>query len=136
MTMDVTQELSQLLIHVADVATAIRLNSAYSEEHSHRNRENVAHDVMWLSDYLHCLDRLGLAIQSGNAYQIVTACDALQDYYRMFIDGPSGQKLKGDPRASIERHQHLVRPMDAITVLSVIRERAMMQASMNETGDA
>lgn len=125
MKIDVSWELGRLLVHVADVATAIRKNSAYSDFYCSENADNLLCDVMWLSDSLHCLDRLGRAIQSGDSKEIVTTCDALLSYYRMFTEGVQGRGTKGDPKASFERYSDLCRPQEAMDVFADIRAKAL-----------
>jgi len=124
MDIDVNFELGRLLVYIADVATAIRKNSAYNVEYCYENRENLTLDVMWLSDSLHCLDRLGRAIQVADAEEIIAACDSLIEYYRLFTDGPGNFKCKGDPKGSIGRYSDLFRPQSAISVFTDIRTRA------------
>lgn len=125
MKIDVSWELGRLLICIADVATAIRLNSAYRGDYESLDPHEVGLDVMWLADSLHCLDRLGRAIQSGDSKEIVTVCDALLSYYRMFTDGIDGQGMKGDPKATFERYSRLCRPQEAMAVFADIRGKAL-----------
>lgn len=125
MKIDVSWELGRLLVHIADVATAIRLNSPYRSDYKDRDPREVGFDVLHLSDSLHCLDRLGRAIQSGNSKEIVTTCDALLNYYRMFTEGVQGRAMKGDPKASFERYSHLCHPQEAMAVFTDIRAKAL-----------
>lgn len=125
MSKNYSAELGRLLVYIADVATAIRTNSAYNEGHCYQNRENLALDVMWLSDSLHCLDRLGRALLGAPESEIIEACDSLIGYYRLFTEGPDAGtgKLKGDPKASIERYEGLFSPQEAIDIFSAIRDK-------------
>lgn len=124
MKIDMSWELGRLLVYIGDVATAIRMNSPYNGAYLDRDPREVGLDVMWLSDSLHSLDRLGHAIQSGEPGAVVEACDALLHYYRMFTDGvPAGTKLKGDPKAAIERYGHLFRPSEAMAIFTDIRAK-------------
>ena len=125
MNIDLNVELGRLLTYVANVTTAIRKNSAYNESYCQQNGGNLALDVMWLSDSLHCFDRLGQSIQAGNPKEIVAACDSLLEYYRLFIDGPGDFKCKGDPKASIERYRDLFDPQEAMAVFAGIRAKAL-----------
>lgn len=125
MKIDVSWELGRLLVHIADVATAIRLNSPYRSDYKDRDPREVGFDVLHLSDSLHCLDRLGRAIQSGDSKEIVTTCDALLSYYRMFTEGVQGRGTKGDPKASFERYSHLCHPQEAMAVFTDIRAKAL-----------
>lgn len=127
MSRNYSAELGRLLVYIANVATAIRKNSAYNESYGYENRENLALDVMWLADSLHCLDRLGRALLGAPESEIIEACDSLIGYYRLFTEGPDAGrgKLKGDPKASIERYEGLFSPQEAIEVFSEIRTKAL-----------
>lgn len=125
MRIDVSWELGRLLVYVADVATAIRLNSPYGSDYKDRDLCEVGFDVLHLSDSLHCLDRLGRAIQSGDSRSIVMTCDALLSHYRTFMEGAQGRGEKGDPKASFERYGHLCRPQEAMAVFTDIRAKAL-----------
>jgi hypothetical protein len=122
-----TFELGRLLAYVAEVATAIRLNSPYRGDYESRDPREVGLDVMWLADSLHCLDRLGRAIQSADTTEIVAACDALLSYYGMFTEGAQGKSMKGDPKATFERYGHLCTPQQAMSVFAEIRGKALAQ---------
>jgi hypothetical protein len=125
MQIDVSWELGRLLVYIADVATAIRLNSPYQDDYESRDPREVGLDVMWLADSLHGLDRLGHAIQRGDTQRIVAACDSLLRDYRMFTEGTDGKNLKGDPKAVVQRYGHLCRPGEAMAVFSDIRGKAL-----------
>jgi len=126
MSKNYSAELGRLLVYIADVATAIRKNSAYNDSHSYENRENLALDVMWLADSLHCLDRLGRALLGAPESEIIEACNSLIGYYQLFTEGPypGTSKLKGDPKASIERYEGLFSPHEAIEIFRAIRSKA------------
>lgn len=70
-------------------------------------------------------DRYRRAIQSGDSKEIVTACDALLSYYRIFTEGVQGRGGKGDPKASFERYVHLFHPQEAMAVFTDIRGKAL-----------
>ena len=125
-----SRDFGRLLVYIADVAKAIRLNSPYRGDYASRDPREVGLDVMWLADSLHCLDRLGLALLSDDAGEIVAACDSLLSYYRMFNEGVqgSGSGAKGDPKASFKRYGHLCRPTEAMAVFSDIRGQALAMA--------
>lgn len=125
MKIDVTRELGRLLVYIAVVATAIRLNSPYRGDYESRDPREVGLDVMWLSDSLHCLDRLGRALQAGDAKEIVDSCDSLLGYYGMFTEGAQGRSLKGDPKAVMGRYGHLFQPQEAMSVFTDIRGKAL-----------
>lgn len=125
MQLNFNWELGRLLVYIADVATAIRMNSPYNGAYQDRDPRDIGLDVMWLSDSLHCLDRLGRAIQSGEPEQIVEACDSLLHYYRMFTDGvPEGARMKGDPKATADRHERYFRVGEAMATVMEIRNKA------------
>lgn len=119
------RDFGRLLVYIADVATAIRLNSPYRSDYVSRDPREVGLDVMWLADSLHGLDRLGRALLSGDAREIVWACDSLLSYYRMFTEGVRGSGVKGDPKASFARYGHLCRPAEAMAIFSDIRASAL-----------
>lgn len=122
---DVTPELGRLLVFIADVATAIRKNSLYAGDYESRDPREVGLDVMWLADSLHCFDRLGRALQSGDAKTIEAASEALFGYYGMFIDGADGKGLKGDPKATFQRYEHLCNANEARAALDAIRRKSV-----------
>lgn len=122
-----TSELGRLLVFVADVATAIRMNSPYNGAYLDRDPREVGLDVMWLADALHCLDRLGRAIQAADNKETVAACDSLLSYYTMFTEGTQGKNMKGDPKATFERFGHLCNPHQAMAVFAEIRGKALAQ---------
>ena len=122
------EDFGRLLVYIADVATAIRLNSPYRGDYAIRDPREVGFAVMWLADSLHCFDRLGRALLSGDVSEIVSACDSLSSYYRMFTDGVRGSGAKGDPKASFKRYGHLCRPTEAMAVFSDIRGKALAMA--------
>ncbi len=136
MKLDVSTELARLLVYIADVATAIRLNSPYRSDYQNRNPREVGLDVMWLSDSLHCLDQLGRALQSDNAHTVIEACDDLLKYYRMFTDGVQGDGLTGDPKATFERYGHLGNPRVAMTVFASIRAKAEASLDVGKLVDS
>lgn len=125
MKIDVSCELGRLLVYIADVATAIRMNSSYLGDYESRDQYEMWLNVMWLADSLHSLDRLGHALQSDDNKEIVTACDSLLSYYRMFTDGTDSNNLKGDPKTIFDRYGHLCRPGDAMAVFTNIRDKAL-----------
>lgn len=79
-------QLGRLLNFVADMATAIRLNSAYRGVQTGPD-EQASLDVMWLSDSLHNFNQLGRALEGGDVALVIGACEALKSYYELFIRG-------------------------------------------------
>lgn len=125
MQIDASPELGRLLVYIADVATAIRMNSAYAGDYECRDPREVGIDVMWLADSLHCFDRLGQALQSGDSKAVATACESLFDYYRTFIDGLEGKGFKGDPKGTFERYARLCNANEARAALDALRLKAV-----------
>lgn len=82
MTIDLTNELARLLKFTADVATAIRMYSAYNQGGT--IHEDAPTDLMWLSDCLHNFDMLAHAILAGNANNIDAACEMLLKVYERY----------------------------------------------------
>lgn len=101
---DLTLELAQLLVFVADVAIAIRMNSAYNARSLLEDRRGVADDVMWLSDTLHHLDRLGRALLGGDGDVILATCDALSNTYRRYETRPPDTSSCA-PKKTFERYR-------------------------------
>lgn len=135
--LDLTEELGLLLIYIADVATAIRLHSAYTGGNPYGAlpvelyptevppQQQSLNDVMWLSDSLHNFDRLGRAIQEQSTTKIVAACDMLiQQYQELYIVGKNG--LKSDPKTTFDLHAHLVPLADAIAIFETIKSKAVL----------
>lgn len=123
--LNLTRELGRLLVFAADVSTAIRMNTPYSSAHLDRDPREVGLDIMWLSDALHCLDRLGQAVQSADNKEIVAACDSLTKYYTELAEGMPGKALKGDPKATFRRFRDLSDLKQAIEVFADIRAKAL-----------
>ncbi|MGR9053824.1 MAG: hypothetical protein ACU84J_14355, partial [Gammaproteobacteria bacterium] len=126
---NISFEIGRLLIYIADVATAIRLNSPYRGDYWTRNRNEVGLDVMWLSDSLHCLDRLGKALRTADHNEIASSCEDLIDYYRLFEDDVVGEvnglNRKGDPKAVMKHYDHLFDPKDAVAIFTDIRDKLL-----------
>ncbi|KXB17494.1 hypothetical protein [Xylella fastidiosa] len=122
---NVNLELGRLLNYVADVAKAIRMNSPYNGKYKDLAPHEVGLDVMQLANSLHCLGRLGDAIKNADNSKIVDACDALMSYYAMFTEGGRGEGMKGDPKASFDRHCHICNPQQAISVFAGISDKAL-----------
>lgn len=122
--LNLTKELSQLLIYVGNVAIAIRMNSAYNGDSIHN--PNTPYDVMWLSDSLHNFDVLGEAIEQGNPEKIDRACGKIlfliNNQYTKILPEFVGQ-LKGNPPETFERYNRYVDLNKAAEILNRIREK-------------
>lgn len=118
-------DLGHLLVYISEVATAIRLNSAYSGNCMQMDQRQVSLDVMWLSDSLHNLDRLGHAIESGSPQEISNACEVEIDYYKKTILDSQHSSWKGDPKGSFQRYDHIIKPQQALNIFTSIHEKAL-----------
>lgn len=125
MKTDFYSDLGQLLVYISEVATAIRLNSAYNGNYKQMDQDQVSLDVMWLSDSLHNLDRLGHAIESGSPQEILDACKVEIDYYKKTILYSLHSNWKSDPNGSFQRHDHIIRPQQALDVFTSIHDKAL-----------
>jgi hypothetical protein len=121
---DYQQDLGAFLGFVGDVATAIRMNSAYNSEAAHQ--PHTSHDVMWLADSLHGLHRLGDAISSADFGAIVSACDAQIAIYRGYQEVRTG-RWQSPPHEAFERSEHLVSLDRGIAILRSIRDNALLE---------
>ena len=74
--------LGELISFISQVAIAIRMNSSYNRVP--KNPEIMPDNVMWLSDALHNLGRLGKAITSGNMAFISEAADIQASYWNSY----------------------------------------------------
>lgn len=116
---DFTTELVGLLVFTAQVAMAIRMNSAYNAD---RDPRTAGPDVMWLSDALHHFDHLAHAIQSGNRANIRETCDGLVSLYSFYTSPLPG--YKSDPRDTFKRVSDRVRLPDALAIFHAIKTKA------------
>ena len=122
---DYQQDFGAFLSFVGDVATAIRMNSAYNSEAA--SEPHTSHDVMWLSDSLHGLHRLGEAISAGDLSAIASACDAqiaIYDGYQMVQTA----RWKSPPHETFERSKRFVSLNQGVAILNSIREKALLAA--------
>jgi hypothetical protein len=118
-------ELGRLLVFIADTATAIRLNSAYSD-YQYIDRKESPFDVMWLSDSLHLLNYLGVALQSGDTNKIISACDSLIDKYHKYTDESKQVDWKSKPKDCFDKWKNLCRLDLAIEAFTEIRNKALV----------
>lgn len=111
MDLNLTPELAELTIFTANVATAIRMNTAYNGDP--RQMPHSAEDSMWFSYCLHNLDSLGKAILQGNRERIVETCEVLISNYNWYLSVEPGKAgiingVNCNPSASFERHKKLI----------------------------
>ncbi len=117
--LDLTDELALLLHFVSNVASEIRMHSAYNREVP---EPTASIDVMWLSDCLHNFDMLTQAIVSKCRADIVFACDVLIDGYRRYsVDGSGMNSAASFARAA---KRNLFRLEDGISLFQAIMEKA------------
>lgn len=114
---DLTQELARLLIFIADVAVAIRMYSAYNQ--SAELHKDAPYDLMWLSDCLHNLNLLGLAIFESNQVNILSACDDLIAAYEQYqVINPHFSR---QAKPSFDRNADMFALRDGIDIFKDIR---------------
>ena len=74
--------LGELISFISQVAIAIRMNSSYNRVPE--NPEIMPDNVMWLSDALHNLGRLGQTISSGDFATISEAASFQASYWNSY----------------------------------------------------
>jgi len=126
-----TTELVQLMKFTGLTATAIRMYSAYNR-HGYSSGSFGAReadparspvDLMFLADALHHFERIGDAIESGDAKIIVSTCDALLSVYENYeIENPRFGDRQSKP--TFELWSDLVHLNDVKKALSSIRRKA------------
>lgn len=116
-----TPELGRLLGFTAEVATAIRLYSAYNQCDTDNIKQFAQEDVLWLSDCLHNFGLLGETVSGGNVVQINFACDMLIKSYRSYsVDN----KNYRPSRLSFERNANRFSLQEGIEIFEAIRRKA------------
>jgi len=128
--LDLTEELARLINFTAQVAVAIRLNSAYSPPS--KNNPNTPIDVMWLSDSLHNFNSLGDAVVRRNKNAILRACISLERNYAWFVS-PDVTGCKGIPHETFARYSDLVNLNEAVEIFSRIRVKVEESLSGSPT---
>lgn len=101
-TTNFNPELGKLLVFISNVATAIRMNSAYDSAYQEKNPA-YSDDVMWLSDSLHTLFLLGNALQEGDLKNIECACEDLIKQYNVYSQNDTGYKTEPSPTFAKQR---------------------------------
>lgn len=97
MTLNLTNELSDLLLFTGDVACAIRLYTAYTSEiensiinQSPRELERISYDLLYLSDALHYFVQLSCKIKDAHEkedYQgLIYSCNHIISQYENYQD--------------------------------------------------
>lgn len=119
--MNFTQVLGRLLRFTADVATAIRLYSAYNQANIDDIKQFAPEDILWLSDCLHNFGLLGDAVSGGNVEQINFACDMLTNAYRDYSIDSQNYRLS---RPSFERNANRFSLQEGIEIFEAIRRKA------------
>lgn len=119
--LNLTNELAQLITFTADVATAIRMYSAYNG--SAEYGEDAALDLMWLSDCLHRLDTLAHAILKNRQDGIVSVCDTLIKAYEDYqVINPCYTR---HAKACFERNQGIFSLQQGIDIFKGIRAKVV-----------
>lgn len=102
-SLDISGEVGTLLEHVARVAVAIRSYSAYTRGHHGPEPNKARYDLLWLSDCLHTLDRVGKALAAGSQRELTAACGELLSMYDMYLKDGSGYDSRDTFRRLAER---------------------------------
>lgn len=123
---DLTKELGELLGFVANMATAIRMNSAYSPI----NLENRAVDVMWLADSLHNFDSISLAVLEGQPEHIHSMTTSLISTYKWYMNPTNVDSYRGNPNDTFERWKHLVSLEKGVEILQIIADKTLISQDM------
>jgi len=117
--MNLTEELASLLVFVGNVAASLRTQSTYVRGAAPMT---VVQDVMWLSDTLHGLARLGATIaKRSDLGDIASVCDELLSAYGHYRNPLPG--LASDPRETFHRHAERVDLLQAESVFRRIRSK-------------
>jgi hypothetical protein len=133
-TMDFTSELSQLMKFAGLTATAIRMYSAYNP-HGYESGNfggRVADpsrspvDLMFLSDALHHLERIGLAIERADQKDIVETCDDLIIIYNGYLGQTTPRRPGRESKPTFDFWAHLVNVRSAMEALTEIRNKALL----------
>lgn len=123
-------QLAKLLCFVSNMATAIRMHSAYNGEIQydfHKNSQRYFEDLMWLSDSLHDFYGLAHALTSNDHRRIAAEAAGLIRAFEIYQD-PGDLVFKSDPRPSFERNAHRVNIDEALTIFRGIRDVANAMA--------
>ncbi len=86
---DLSEELLKLLTVTAQIARAIRLNSAYCPDS--KDNPNTLVNVMELSNCLHNFDQLAKVIKDNDIKEINQSCEYLSNEFLICQDIPSFQ---------------------------------------------
>lgn len=123
---NLTRELARLLNFTAVVATAIRMYSAYNPGGHHlggERIENAPEDLMWLSDCLHNLDRLGRAVVEEKPANIVSACDALLTAYADYqVEDPRRSR---QAKPSFDRNARMFSLREGMDIFTDIKAKVL-----------
>jgi hypothetical protein len=110
--------LGELFEYIADVAIALRMNSAYN---SSAPSEHQLDDVMWLSDSLHNLDGLGMALKEGR--MVEQTINGLISNFNFYLHGDNPHfNYKSSPADTYGRELYSdISPSRAIKILNNIK---------------
>lgn len=118
--MNFTPETGRLLVFIGHVATAIRMNTPYNGCYRPENPDH-ANDVMWLSDSLHSLWELGVALQGTGRNNIDRACNNLLSLYKSYGMSDTSGKSEATDTFSKQTLFHL---HEGILIIQSIRDKA------------
>lgn len=125
---DLTKELGELLGFIANMATAIRMNSAYS----HVNTGNRDVDVMWLADSLHNFDSISSAILEGQQERIHFMTTSIISTYKWYMNPTNVDSYRGNPKNTFERWKHLVSLEKGIEILQTIAAKTLIAQDVTQ----
>ncbi|MEJ6059301.1 hypothetical protein [Aliivibrio salmonicida] len=78
------QVLGELITFTSKVAMTIRMNSSYNQRPNQEALMSL--NVMWLSDMLHNLWKLGGALQSSDTSEVIAAIEYMEAYWKAHIE--------------------------------------------------
>ena len=85
---DQTKHLAGILIFTGQVATAIRMYTAYNQSGSDLE-EFAPEDVMFLSDTLISFEFMGEYLAAGNVSKVISYCDSIAQSLKTYIGKPA-----------------------------------------------
>lgn len=144
MTLNLTNELNDLLLFTGDVACAIRLYSAYTSESENNIHElnfneieRVRYDLMYLSDTLHYFTQLHYKIMEASkteSYQgLILSCNHIILQYENYQDEKLQEKFTWNAIATFKRSRNadLVNFDLAVNALKSIIEKCSKMSLNN-----
>ncbi len=85
---DQTKQMAGLLVFTGQVATAIRMYSAYNQSGTDLEQFGPE-DVMFLSDTLVSFEFMGKYLAAGNATKVINYCDSIAHSLETYIGQPA-----------------------------------------------